>query len=134
MVKFLELFIDVGACCGVADICVDLALCSDADGHRFEIAMVNIGGNDAAASRHFTADQFGLKALALGDELHLFRDDTLTREMHLRHIAIAVCRSGNCFSFLDPISADSHVLPPGRRANWNYGTRGTRRQPEGCDS
>jgi len=64
--------------------------------------------------------------------------------MHLRHIAISIRGGGICFSFIDPISADSHVLPPGEAvtvgerdkrplpdvwcAKGNYGTQPGRRQ------
>jgi len=38
---------------------------------------MNVGGNDAAATRDFAANQLRLEVLALGDVLHLFGDDAL---------------------------------------------------------
>ena len=35
-----------------------------ADAHRLEVGVVDVGGNDHAAARHFGADQLRLEALA----------------------------------------------------------------------
>src|SRR5712671_432143 len=72
VVQFLQLLIDIGAGGGVADVGVDFAFGGDTNGHRLKIAVMNVGGDDAAATRHFTANQVGLEVLALGDVLHLF--------------------------------------------------------------
>ena len=84
--KFFEFAVNVRCGGGIADVRVDLAEKRNADAHRFEAAMVNIGGNDRAAARHFAADEFGRKLFALRHVLHLFGDDALARVMHLRKI------------------------------------------------
>src|SRR5258708_7121952 len=77
VVQFLQLLVNVGAGGGVPDVGVDFAFGGDADGHRLQIAVMNVSGDDAAAACHFAANQLGLEVLALGDVLHLFGDDAL---------------------------------------------------------
>ena len=54
-----------------------LQLGGDADGHRLEIPVMDVGGNDAAPARNLAADQLRLQLLALGDVVHLLGDDAL---------------------------------------------------------
>src|SRR5258706_84903 len=46
VVELFQLFINIGTGGGISDICVDLAFGGDADGHRFEVAVMNIGGGE----------------------------------------------------------------------------------------
>src|SRR5580693_4556458 len=87
MVKLLQLFVDVRGGRGIADVGVDLALERDANAHGLERFMVNVRGNDGAATSDFAAHQFRLDLLAPRDEGHLLRDHTLPRVVHLRNIA-----------------------------------------------
>jgi len=59
-----------------------------------------LAGMNATAARHFTADQLRFQAFALRDELHLFGNETLPREMHLRHVPLpfAVAAAASRFS------------------------------------
>ena len=107
--QLFELFVHVGSGGGIADVRVDLAEEGDADAHRLEIAMMDIGGNDGAAARHFVAHQLGREFFALGDVLHFFGDDALARVVHLRKIAHAAvhCR---CALF-NPCIPHRHKAP-----------------------
>jgi hypothetical protein len=62
--EFFQLAFDIGGHGRVADIRVDLALRRDADGHRLEIRVVDIGRNDHAAARYFIAHQFRRELVA----------------------------------------------------------------------
>ena len=115
---------------------------------------MDVGGNDHPAARQFAANQLRFQFFALGDILHLFRDDALPRQMHLRNIAsfgrmravvVSVRRGRRCFPLLNPAVAQSHRTPPQkprstirdrkkrsqprpRGLNSNYGTCGWARQ------
>ena len=89
-VQLLELFVNVRSDGGVADVGVDLAERLDADRHRFEFGMVDVGGDDHAAASDFIAHQFGRDLFAVGDVAHLFGDDALAGVVHLRKIAVFV--------------------------------------------
>ncbi len=91
-VQLLQLFIDIGRNGRVADIGVDLAQRSHADGHRFQFRMVDIGGDDHASGGDFVADELGGQLLALGDEHHLFGDQSLAGKVHLREIVVTGLR------------------------------------------
>ena len=56
--EFFEFVGDIRRGGGIADVGVDFAAEGDADAHRFEIAVVNVGGNDGAAAGDFAADEF----------------------------------------------------------------------------
>ena len=71
---------------GVADVRVDLAVERDADAHRLEVAMVDVGGNDGAAARHFVAHQLRRDFLAHRHVVHFFGDHALARIVHLRKV------------------------------------------------
>ena len=73
--QFFELFVDVRSDRGVADVGVDLAFRRDADGHRLEVAMIDVGRNDHAAARDLRPDQLRREVLAVRDMPHLFGDD-----------------------------------------------------------
>ncbi len=46
--------------------------------------MMDIGRNDGAATRDFTAHELGIELFAPGDILHLFGDNAQAGEVHLR--------------------------------------------------
>ena len=78
----------------VADVRVDLDARLQADRHRVERAVVDVRGDDHAPARDLRADELGVELLALGDALHLRRDDALAREVHLRDALRAGCEVG----------------------------------------
>jgi hypothetical protein len=97
-VQLLELFVDVRGDSGVPDVCVDLTEAFDANTHRFHFRMVYVGGNNHSPSSDFGPDQFRRDLLAVGYIEHFFRDQTLAREVHLRHVGVA----GSCRFFATP--------------------------------
>src|SRR5690348_4638479 len=94
-VQFFQFLGDVRGGGGISDVGVDFAFEGYAYAHRFEIRMVNVGGNDGAPARNFVADQFGRKFFALGDVLHFLGDDAEARVMHLRYVSVAVHARGS---------------------------------------
>ena len=72
-VQFFQFFVDVRGDGGVADVGVDLAERCDADGHRLEFGMVDVGGDDHAAASDFVADEFGRDFFAVGDVVPFLR-------------------------------------------------------------
>ena len=86
-VQLVQLVVDVAGDGRVADVGVDLAAGRDADAHRLEAAwqVDLVGRDDHPAARDLGADQLGLELLALGDELHLGRDDALAGHFDLGH-------------------------------------------------
>ncbi len=96
----------------VADIGVDLAPGGDADAHRLQVGVIDVGGNDHPSARHFGADQFRREALARGDVVHLLRDDALPGIVHLRANAIVL-------TFIYPVCA--HEGSSG--GIWGFGIR-----------
>ncbi len=81
--QLLQLFLDAAGECGVADVGIDLAAHGGADGGRFQLEVVNIGGNDQSARRHFIAYAISGYSFARGDDGHLFRNAPLAGVMHL---------------------------------------------------
>ncbi len=107
-------FLDGGTQCRVADVAVDLHQEVAADDHRLQLGVVDVGRDDGATAGDFVTDEFGgdflgnagaealtrvlliqqaggavflqLHVLADGDELHLGRDDALTRIVHLADV------------------------------------------------
>jgi hypothetical protein len=61
----------------------------DADTEALEIAVMDVGRDDGAAARDFAADQLRSKLLTFSDVVHLFANDALAREVHLREIPSA---------------------------------------------
>ena len=51
---------------------------------------MDVGRNNHAAARHFIANQFSGKLFAERDIFHFFRNNALTRIVHLRKIAVAI--------------------------------------------
>ena len=84
VLQLLQFAGDIAEHRGVADVRIDLALGGDADAHRFQIGVIDIGWNDHAAARHFGAYQFRRDAFALRDVVHLLGDDALAGIVHLR--------------------------------------------------
>src|SRR6266851_8439661 len=115
----------------------------DADAHRLEIAVMNVGGDDGAAAGDFAAHEFGFDFFALGDEEHFFADDAFACQVHLRHVFIAIGSGGFCFPFFDPSVTQCHRAPSLRsqagrwcrrqrsvlRMKRKYGIEGSWRQP-----
>src|SRR5664279_1394475 len=91
-VQLLQLFVNVTGDGRVADVGVDLAARLDADGHRLQFGMVDVGRDDHASGSHFVADEFGRNFFALGHEDHLFGEQALARKVHLRHVGVAAAR------------------------------------------
>ncbi len=67
-----------------------LQLRGDADAHRLQVRVVDVGGDDHAAAGHFGADQLRRELLALGDVLHLLGDDALAGVVHLRADGVVI--------------------------------------------
>ena len=82
--QFLQLTFNIRRGGRIADVGVDFALRSHADGHRFQRDVVAVGRDDHAASGHLVAHGVDGELFALGDELHLRRDHAPARVMHLR--------------------------------------------------
>src|SRR5437867_1075748 len=61
--------------------------------------MMDIRRNNHAAARHLIANQFSGQLFAKRDILHFFRNNALTRIVHLRKIAVAILTlaAGNPF-------------------------------------
>ena len=76
-VKFFQLFAYVRSSGGVADVRVDLAAECDADAHRLEVGVMNVGGNDGTAASDFIANHVRRDFFAQRHVLHLFGDDAL---------------------------------------------------------
>ena len=55
-VELLEFFVNIRRHGGIANIGVDLAQGGHADGHRFELRMIDVGGNDHATASDFVAN------------------------------------------------------------------------------
>jgi len=66
-----------------ADVGVDLDPRREADRHRVEPPVVDVGGDHHPSPRHLLADQLGVEAFAGGDPLDLGRDDPGAGEVHL---------------------------------------------------
>ena len=103
-VQLLQLFVNVAGDGRVADVGVDLAARLDADGHRLQLGMVDVGRNDHASGGNFVADELGRNLFALGDEDHLFGEQALARKVHLRHVGVAAAR-GLFAALGDPLGA-----------------------------
>ncbi len=111
VMQLLQLLVDIRAGGGVPDVRVDLALRGDANGHRLKVAVMDVGGNDAAPARYFAADQLRFQLLALRNVLHLLRDHTLPRQMHLRYVPVSVRPGSRRFPLFNPAIAQSHRTP-----------------------
>ena len=83
--QLLDFLLDRRGDDGVADVGVDLHQEVAADDHRLELRVIDVGGNDGAAARHFVAHEIRGQALASRDERHLRRDLALARVVQLRH-------------------------------------------------
>src|SRR5579863_2331194 len=111
VVKLFQFFVDVGGGGGVADVRVDFALESDADAHRLEVAVMNVGRDDGAAAGDFAAYEFRLDLFAFGDVGHFFGDDAFAGEVHLGHVSRAVDVGLVGFAFFDPGVTEWHKSP-----------------------
>ncbi len=113
--QLLEFLGDLRSHRRIADIGVDLAAEGDADAHRLERAVMDIGGNNGAAAGHFAAHEFRLDLLPASDMFHFFSDDALTGEVHLRKITRAVCPPWADVlrqAFFNPSISDGHNFLP----------------------
>jgi hypothetical protein len=102
--KLAELFVDVGREGGVTDVGVDLAERLDADGHGFELGVIDVGRDDHGALGDLRANEFGGDLLLVGDVGHLFGDLAESREVHLTHVPVAGAQ-GFFLALDDPILA-----------------------------
>jgi hypothetical protein len=76
----------------VADVRVDLHQEVAADDHRLEFQVIDVGGNNGAAARHFGPHEIGGETLAERDELHLRGDLTAPCIVELCHYRRAAAR------------------------------------------
>src|SRR5208283_1805597 len=72
---------------------------------------MNVRGNDGSPPRHFAAHQLRLELLALGDVFHLLGNHSEPRQVHLRHIPVAIGTCLGRFPLLNPAIAQRHVFP-----------------------
>ena len=63
--------------------------------------MVDVRRDDHASAGNLIPDQLWRYLLPLGDVLHLFGDNALTRITHLREIAVGILQ----FAFRNPFRA-----------------------------
>ena len=84
VLEFFEFAGDVRSRRRIADVGVDLASRSHANGHRLQAQVVDIGWDNHPATGHFVAHQRGRQAFAPGDIGHLFGDRALSGIVHLR--------------------------------------------------
>ncbi len=111
--EFFKLVADFRSGCGISNVGIDFAAACNADSHRLEIAVMDIGGNDGAAARDFAADQFRFELLALGNVFHLLGNDALAGEVHLREVFPVAVRRGcrRCCALVDPFIPQCHKTP-----------------------
>src|SRR5580704_17444856 len=107
--QLLEFFVHIRCGGGISNVGVDFAEERDTDAHRLQIAVIDIGGNDGAAARHFIAHQLRGKFFALGDVLHLFSDHAQARVVHLREVTHAAIHRRS--ALLDPCVPHRHKAP-----------------------
>src|SRR5215471_4479074 len=111
VMEFFQLLVNVGSGGRVADVRIDFAFECDADAHRLEIAMMNVGGDDGAAAGDLATDELGLDFFAFGDVGHLLSDDILAGQVHLGHVSRAVGIGFVGFAFFDPTITEWHKSP-----------------------
>jgi hypothetical protein len=92
-VQLFKFFVQVGGRRRVADVGIDLTFGVDADGHRFQCCMVDVGWNNHAATRDFIANELRCQTFARCDVAHFFGDFALAGQVHLRIIAVAVLQA-----------------------------------------
>ena len=100
-VQLFQFLFHIGGDGRVADIGVDFAERGDADGHRLEFGMVDVGGDDHASAGDFIAHKLGGDFLADGNVFHFLGGDALAGIVHLREVAVFIGR----FAFGQPFSA-----------------------------
>ena len=71
-----------------ADVGIHLALAGDADRHRLQIGVIDVGGDDHAAPCHLLHHQRFGQVLPLGHVGHFFGHHTLAGVVHLAHIGV----------------------------------------------
>jgi hypothetical protein len=69
-------------------LALTLHLDGNADRHRFQVGVVDVGGDDHPPPRHFVANQRQRAGSRLGDVVHLFGDDALAGVVHLGAIGV----------------------------------------------
>ena len=90
-----QLFIHIACQRRVADIGINLAQRLHPNRHRLQLRMVDIRRDDHRPLSNLAPHQFCGNLLFLGHIGHLFRNQSLTRKVHLRHILVArSCRLG----------------------------------------
>ena len=113
----------------------------DADRHRLQLGMIDVGGDDHAAAGDFVADEFRRQLFLVGDEAHLFGDDALAGVVHLGEVAGGVfflaaghpvcARLGDGVAVI-AVAIGSHGSPRVRNSvSIDYNRVGVRRAGEG---
>src|SRR5690606_10549027 len=82
-VQFFELAFDVAGHRRVTDVGVDFGLGVDANRHRLEVDVVDIGRDDHAATSDFGADELRLDFFAGSNIVHFLGDNAILGEVHL---------------------------------------------------
>src|SRR5579885_2132294 len=91
-VQLTEFLINVGGHGRVADIGVDFAPGRNANGHWFQLRMVDVCRNDESACSDFRANELRGEVFAFGDELHFLGDDAFARKVHLGDVVVSGTR------------------------------------------
>jgi hypothetical protein len=105
--QLLQLLLAVADHRAVADVRVDLAFRGEADGHRLQLRVPDVGGDDHPAARDLVADPLHRQALARGDVGHLLRHGALTCVVQLRDVGVTP-------TLRDPFGAHDELLAVGR--------------------
>ena len=93
--QLLDLFRGIGSIGGGADVGVHLALGGDADRHRLQVGVVDVGRDDHAAAGHLFHDQRLGQVLPLRHVGHLFSHHPLSGVVHLGDVGLT-------FALFDP--------------------------------
>ncbi|MCY1525003.1 hypothetical protein D9M68_599660 [compost metagenome] len=100
--QLFDFFLDARSDRRVADVGVDLHLEVAPDGHRLDLGVVDVGGDDGAAAGHFVAHELGRddarNARAHRVARHAFRA-LLVGEVFGHPLALAVLAQGHVFHF-----------------------------------
>src|SRR5262249_37679697 len=85
-----EFLLDIRTDGRIADVGVDFAFGCNADTHRLEVGVIDIGWNNKPAASHLRADLLGRQIFPPRDVVHLLSDDALAGVMQLRANAMVV--------------------------------------------
>ena len=102
--QLLQLLIHIRHQRRVANIRVDLAQALHANAHRLQLRMIDICRDNHRPLRNLRPHQLRRQLLLVRHKRHLFRDQPLTRKVHLAHVPVT--RPRRLFLALH------HPLPP----------------------